>query len=182
MRRSWCLCNGRHLPTACIVYALSCMVVLSSCSSLRPSRSGAYTQSDNGTNTGYDTEAHGPLRKTILEYALQLLHKEYCFGGVGPDCFDCSGFVGFVFNRAGVLLPRTSTELSFYAGLRTVDRTLARPGDVVFFDLSGRGKPDHVGILLTSTKFIHASTSRGVVVDDIEKPPFSSNLLFFRSP
>lgn len=181
MYRSFSFCSRRHFPTGYIVFALSCVVILGSCSSLRPSGSGTYLRSQNDTNTGYETDVYGPQRKIILESALQMLSREYCFGGVGPNCFDCSGFVGYVFNRAGIRLPRTSSELSVCTGLRSVDRTLARPGDVVFFDLSGHGKPDHVGILLTSTEFIHASTSRGIVIDNIENPPFSSNFLFFRS-
>jgi cell wall-associated NlpC family hydrolase len=61
-------------------------------------------------------------------------------------------------------LPRTSAQM-WEAG-RPVSRSAARPGDLVFFRNRGR-HIDHVGIYLGNNRFAHASTSRGVVYDDL---------------
>ncbi|MFM8178365.1 MAG: C40 family peptidase [Candidatus Kapaibacterium sp.] len=122
-----------------------------------------------------------PFRQSVVDTAWQAIGTAYCFGGPGPDCYDCSGFVRSVYARLGVDLPRTAAGMAESGRLRDVPLEEVEPGDLVFFHLSGGDRPDHIGILLSTTSMIHASTSRGVVVDDIRIPPFSSKKRSFRS-
>lgn len=69
--------------------------------------------------------------------------KDYRYGATGPDAFDCSGYVQFVFRAVGVELPRTSAEQ--YAASQPVDKAAAVPGDLLAFHDS-RGRVTHVGI------------------------------------
>jgi cell wall-associated NlpC family hydrolase len=61
---------------------------------------------------------------------------------------------------------------------RSVNRSSLSSGDLVFFATSGKktaGNINHVGIYLKNNKFIHASSSRGVVVDDLSSSYYVQN-------
>ncbi len=87
------------------------------------------------------------------ELAKKQLGKPYQWGAAGPDKFDCSGLVMYVYDNLGVPLPRVSGQQA-YAGVH-VDRKDLQPGDLVFFKLNG-SRIDHVGIYLGHSKFVHA--------------------------
>ena len=84
----------------------------------------------------------------------------YRYGGSGPDAFDCSGLVAYAYQQAGVTMPRTAVQQ--YALARPVPRRELRPGDLVFFRLSGR-EVSHVGIYAGDGQFVHAPQSGGQV-------------------
>src|SRR5574340_1154341 len=46
----------------------------------------------------------------VAAAAQALVGRPYAPGGAGPDRFDCSGLVQYVYGRAGVALPRTVAE------------------------------------------------------------------------
>lgn len=91
----------------------------------------------------------------------------YRLGGDSRQGIDCSAFVqvGYrqVFDR---LLPRTTREQAMQG--RKVSLERARQGDLVFFK-TGRTLR-HVGIYLGNQQFLHASTSRGVVISSLDTP------------
>ena len=93
------------------------------------------------------------LGKAAAALAKQQLGKPYQWGAEGPDKFDCSGLVMYVYDNLGVKLPRVSGQQA-YAGVH-VDRKNLQPGDLVFFKLNGSGI-DHVGIYLGHSDFVHA--------------------------
>ena len=93
-----------------------------------------------------------------------LLGIDYKYGGTTTKGFDCSGFVGYVFDKFKIDLPRTSS--SMYAEGDKVKREDLRPGDLVFFNTSGKGV-SHVGIYVGNNKFAHASTSKGTRIDSL---------------
>jgi len=97
-----------------------------------------------------------PLIATALSYR----GVPYRNGGSDPGGFDCSGFVQWVFAQEGRALPREVRD-QYDVGER-IDRDAVQPGDLVFFDIEGKG-PSHVGIALGNDQFVHAPSSRGVV-------------------
>lgn len=84
----------------------------------------------------------------------------YRYGGAGPDAFDCSGLVAYAYRQAGIDVPRTAAQQ--YAVARPVPRDDLRPGDLVFFRLTGR-EVSHVGIYAGHDEFVHAPQSGGEV-------------------
>jgi len=89
----------------------------------------------------------------------------YMSGGSSKNGVDCSGFVSSVYmEKEGIYLPRTTTD-EFKLG-KSVDKTNLAIGDLVFF--GERGNVNHVGIYVGKGNFIHASTSKGVMVSPLD--------------
>jgi cell wall-associated NlpC family hydrolase len=110
------------------------------------------------------------LRKDIVSIALQYRDSPYRRQGRTPGGFDCSGFVQFVFQQAGIEIPRTSKG-QYKAG-EAVDRSELKRGDLVFFVRWGWLKfflpPSHVGIYIGASRFVHApSPGQTVRVDSL---------------
>lgn len=93
-------------------------------------------------------------------------------GGMTKRGVDCSGFVAIVFREVyGKQLARSSADMLKH-NCKKVSRANLKEGDLVFFR-TGRGKkkvPNHVGIYLKNGKFIHTSTSSGVMVSSLSEP------------
>lgn len=93
-------------------------------------------------------------------------------GGATKRGVDCSGFVAIVFREVyGKQLARSSADMLKY-NCKKVSRANLQEGDLVFFR-TGRGKkkvPNHVGIYLKNGKFIHTSTTNGVVISSLNEP------------
>ncbi len=106
----------------------------------------------------------------IITYAKNFLGTPYHFGGTSPAGFDCSGFIYYVMGNFGMSLTRSSYGLAEFG--ENVMLHDVRAGDLMFFkgrnaNASGVG---HVALVIDNSpegiKFIHASTSRGVVIDN----------------
>jgi cell wall-associated NlpC family hydrolase len=91
------------------------------------------------------------IRKAVNRYAeIQVAQREpYCYGGTGPDCFDCSGLVVAAYRYAGVNLlgrgVRTSRQLHKFT--TRVPLSSSRTGDLLFYDFDHDGVVTHVEIL-----------------------------------
>lgn len=113
-------------------------------------------------------------RDLLVNTAKKYVGVPYKMGGCTSTGFDCSGFVQFVYKKYDVALPRTSKEQS-RAGKRRWKRR-PRKGDLLFFKGPKGFKVAHVGIVVSEkgepVQFIHASTSRGVMVSSLETTYF----------
>ena len=98
--------------------------------------------------------------EVLLQVAESRIGTPYRYGGTGPDAFDCSGLVAYAHRQLGVDVPRTAAEQ--FAAATPVPRDELRPGDLVFFRLSGR-RVSHVGIYAGGNRFVHAPQSGGQV-------------------
>lgn len=88
----------------------------------------------------------------------------YQFGRNSRDGIDCSAFVQRVFSENFSMALSRSTSTQVNEGSE-IARDELRPGDLVFFRTGRRTR--HVGIYVGSGQMLHASTSRGVTVDNI---------------
>ncbi len=107
-------------------------------------------------------------RGSIVRTAQRYVGARYRHGGTSPGGFDCSGYVMYVYEKNGILLPR-SAQSQYRAGRRIRFRQ-AKPGDLVFFRTSRRKKLSHVGIYMGGRKFVHAPrTGKRVSYADMGK-------------
>lgn len=106
----------------------------------------------------------------IIDEAYTYLGTPYRFGGTSRSGIDCSAFVLSVFGSvAGMNLPRVASAQA-QEGEHIGKEDLQR-GDLIFFSHRG-SRIGHVGIVESITpegevKFIHAATSRGVIVSSL---------------
>ena len=115
------------------------------------------------TNTYTNPKGITFSNNKIVKIAKTHFGKPYKYGAVGPDRFDCSGFVYAVFKSVGVNIPRTSLAQSKIRG-RKLRKNELKEGDILFFDTSLKGHVNHVGIYIGGGKFIHASSGRAYSV------------------
>ncbi|MFD2446722.1 NlpC/P60 family protein [Bacillus sp. CGMCC 1.16607] len=101
-------------------------------------------------------------QEEIIATAKDLLGVKYQYGGTTPSGFDCSGFLVYVFGKAGIDLPRRSAD-QYQIG-QAVSKADLEPGDLVFFGKSGI---THAGMYVGDNKFISATSSRGIKIDSL---------------
>ncbi len=112
-----------------------------------------------------DTEVESLPAKSLLESVDEWYGVRYRRAGNTKSGIDCSGFTVAVYTAVyGMMLPRVSREQ--YRISRKISTTELKEGDLVFFNTTGRGV-SHVGIYLGNNRFIHASVSRGVMVNSL---------------
>lgn len=112
------------------------------------------------------------VRSRIVEEARSWVGTPYRYGGESRNGTDCSGMVMNVYRDvAGIKLPRNSARQGEYCS--RIKRSELLLGDLVFFT-TRRGKGiNHVGIYVGNGCFVHASTSRGVIVSDLDQDYYS---------
>jgi cell wall-associated NlpC family hydrolase len=88
---------------------------------------------------------------------------------------DCSGMVMEVYQAVyGIKMHRNSAKM-LEVNCRIIDLDDLKEGDLVFFITSSDGHVSHVGIYLKDNKFVHASSSRGVTVDDLRQNYYATH-------
>lgn len=145
------------------------VMVLASCGSRK------YTvRSDTKASKAADAMANLKSRQ-LYKFITDWTGVKYRFGGLDKHGIDCSGFA-FLLEKEiyGVTLPRISRDQANFARKKNYDSL--QEGDLVFFSFGG-GNVDHVGVYLNNGFFVHASTNRGVIVDDLNLPAYQKALV-----
>jgi cell wall-associated NlpC family hydrolase len=111
--------------------------------------------------------SNGSDASHLISAANQVMGTKYVWGGTTTKGFDCSGFIGYVYKKIGVTLPRTTGGM--IATGTSVAKNNLKAGDLVFFNTSGKGV-SHAGIYIGNGKFAHSSSSKGVSVSKLNDP------------
>ncbi|MBO3115735.1 C40 family peptidase [Winogradskyella sp. DF17] len=108
--------------------------------------------------------------KAIVNYAMTFDGTRYKYGGTTKRGMDCSGLIYTSFKKHNIALPRTTSDLKSTGDW--IDLKEVNVGDLVFFATKKNSrKVNHVGIVTNvrtgNVEFIHASSSKGVMVSSI---------------
>lgn len=118
----------------------------------------------------------------IVNFAKQQVGKGYVSGAEGPNTFDCSGFIYYVFSQNGYDISRTSVA-SYWRDSSIKKVSNPKAGDLIFFKgtYGGDNHPSHIGIMINSTQFVHAANENdGVIITDISSPYWNRHLLGYK--
>jgi peptidoglycan DL-endopeptidase CwlO len=130
------------------------------------SESSTKKASSSKSNSSSAPVVNGDAVRVVTSVGNRFIgNSVYSFGAADPanGRFDCSGFVSWVFQQAGISIGR-STSVQSTKGTK-VSTSEMRSGDLVFFDTYK--KNGHVGIYLGNGKFIGSQSSTGVAIADM---------------
>lgn len=111
--------------------------------------------------SGRETPSTGRAWAAVA-FAGEQVGKRYCWGGMGPSCFDCSGLVSRAWATVGVHLPHSSEAIA--SALDEVSLDDVRAGDVLWW-------PGHVALYAGSGWSIEALDARDGVVRRATRDP-----------
>ena len=107
----------------------------------------------------------------VISTAFDYEGVRYRYGGTTYSGIDCSGLVMNAFSSSDIRLPRSSSDMAKVG--EKINKSNAQKGDLIFFKTRGN-RISHVGIITEvndkDIKFIHSSTTRGVIVSSINEP------------
>ncbi|MFA4868485.1 MAG: NlpC/P60 family protein [Pedobacter sp.] len=148
-----------------LIVALMSALFLSACSSRK------YTARPSAEAAAKAADAMSHLKnKQLYKFITDWAGVQYRYGGLDKRGIDCSGFA-FLLQKDiyGNNLPRRSRDQADAVKKKSLGSL--KEGDLIFFSFGG-GEIDHVGVYLNNNFFVHASTTRGVVVDDLSIPAY----------
>ncbi len=110
--------------------------------------------------------------RTLITTVSDWLGTPYRHAGYSKAGIDCSGFVSKMYKEIfGINLTHSSSAM-IYQMKELVKKDELKEGDILFFRIHGK-RISHVGLYLGDNKFIHASSFRGIVVDDLRSPYYA---------
>lgn len=125
------------------------------------------------TVSTYDVDA-------VIQFAMTLIGTVHRMGRTTPSGLDCSGMVMLVHSKFGVELPHSSQEQARYGRILPKGEELQK-GDLVFFHSTYTTSRlvTHSGIYLGDGRFVHTSSSRGVMISDMDGSGYWSEHYLF---
>jgi lipoprotein Spr len=114
-----------------------------------------------------DATSNLKLYKFIYEW----IGTPYRFGGNTSKGIDCSAFAKAIYDKVfNTSILRNSRDI--FSMVNPLSKDELKEGDLVFFKIKSRSIT-HVGIYLGDNRFAHASSSRGVVISNLNEPYYS---------
>ena len=115
------------------------------------------TQYDNMSSSDFVSNGSSSEGEKIVEIAKSKLGCPYVWGATGPDSFDCSGLVYWVYQQVGITVPRSTSQYSPYiGGSKEVSWDKAQPGDILLTN-------GHAGLYIGNNQYIHSPQPGDVV-------------------
>jgi lipoprotein Spr/probable lipoprotein NlpC len=113
--------------------------------------------------------------KDLYRFITDWTGVKYRLGGLDKEGIDCSGFALLLQKDIyGQTLPRRSKDQAETIKQKKLEEL--KEGDLIFFSF-GKKEIDHVGVFLNNNFFVHASTTRGVVVDNLSLPAYQNSIV-----
>jgi cell wall-associated NlpC family hydrolase len=113
----------------------------------------------------------------LIENATDNIGVKYKAGGTTKSGFDCSGLVFTSFEAEDIKLPRSSFEQAKIG--KIIKFNDAKKGDLIFFKTNKSKQINHVGLIVEirpdEIKFVHSSTSKGVIISSTKEPYYKNS-------
>lgn len=107
----------------------------------------------------------------MYQFIYDWLGTPYRFGGNTKKGVDCSGFTKAMYDKVfNINILRNSRDIFSMTNPLSKDELMV--GDLVFFKIKSR-TITHIGVYLGDNRFAHASSSRGVVISDLDEPYYT---------
>ena len=151
-----------------LLTTLLAALLLASCgTSARLARAGAPQREQLSRQLGIPIGKRDNI--ALYAEAASWLGTPYRYGGTTRNGIDCSALVGNIYRSVyRRTLSRSAQDIA-RNDCRRIGKGSLKPGDLLFFNTSARRRRgiNHVGIYLKANRFLHASTSRGVIISDL---------------
>ncbi len=151
------------------IFYITVLLFTVSCSSLKTANNNN-THSSDKKREFYSEKLGISLQKDfnadLIKEVIDWIGTPYVYGGADKTGTDCSGFVQQVYKVVYNLSTARSAN-GIYEECIKVKREKLKQGELVFFKINTE-KVGHVGIYLQDSYFIHASTSKGVMVSSLD--------------
>jgi lipoprotein Spr len=133
------------------------------------------TQPSKPKNETVEKLSNNKLKTFVEEW----MGVPYLYAGKTKTGVDCSNFTATLLREVyGFPSNFYMPSASLADKAKKIDKSQAKQGDLVFFSIGLNGKISHVGIWLENNKFVHASTSQGVVISDLTDPYYAKRFSF----
>ncbi len=175
--------NGLIIKSLLLLFAFA---FISSCSTVQVRKYSSKKRVSNQRKTTkleHVSTFVDAQRNMVVAEAKKYLGVPYKYGGKSPHTgFDCSGLLTYVFNKTGIGLSGSSSQMAKKGRMTSTGQ--CKKGDLAFFGTNG--KVTHVALIESvdqhSFKLLHSTSSKGVRIDDMRKSEYwQKKYLFSRS-
>ena len=133
--------------------------------------------SQNGIELSLNLDSISPQQ--FIDTAKTYIGTPHCMGGISHSCIDCSGLLYASFKSLGINISRSSQDLARYGDI-ILEIDSLKTGDLIFFVNTYKTTKTitHSGIYIGDYQFIHTSSSRGVVISNIQGSYYLKHYIF----
>ncbi|WP_411272762.1 C40 family peptidase [Daejeonella sp.] len=103
----------------------------------------------------------------LYQFVYDWIGTPYRLGGVSKKGVDCSGFAFELYNKVFSTLIGSNSR-NIFSMVDPINKDQLKEGDLVFFKI-GSHSITHVGVYMGNNKFAHASSSKGVMISDLDE-------------
>lgn len=155
-----------------IIIFIFCSILISCGSAKKTSRGSLETFNSTPSKIIETKSTTSTKADRIANFAKGYLGTTYKYGGTTERGMDCSGLIYMSFINGGdIFLPRTAREMAKEG--KRIQQSKVQKGDLLFFKTNKSKRViNHAGLVIQNRSgeiiFIHASTSKGVMVSHLD--------------